>query len=93
MCVSTVIGLVDYVSDGDSTALDRALQLAKRMSVNGIKINSFSCKCRLTPVFAAPLALRAAKMAISRSEDLSLETGMRLSVLFTLGCITWHCHP
>jgi enoyl-CoA hydratase/carnithine racemase len=81
------------VSNGDSTAFDRALQLAKRMTVNGINMNSFSCKMSVNPAFAAPLALRAAKMAISRSEDLSLETGMRLSVLFTLECITWHCYP
>ncbi|TFL00550.1 ClpP/crotonase-like domain-containing protein [Pterulicium gracile] len=52
------IGLVDYVSDQGTTAFDRSLELAKRISVN------------------APLALRAAKQAISRASDLSLETGL-----------------
>jgi len=51
-------GLVDYVSAPDSTAFDRALQLAQEIASN------------------APLALRAAKQAISRSEDLALETGL-----------------
>lgn len=51
-------GLVDYVSDPQSNAFERAIQLADGISHN------------------APLALRAAKQAISRSEDLPLETGL-----------------
>jgi len=52
------LGLVDYVSSSDTSAFDRALQLAEEISQN------------------APLALRAAKQAISRALDLSLETGL-----------------
>ncbi|KAF9057986.1 ClpP/crotonase-like domain-containing protein [Panaeolus papilionaceus] len=51
-------GLVNYVSEPGTTAFDRALKLAEKISTN------------------APLALRAAKQAISRSEDLPLETGL-----------------
>ncbi|KAF5359039.1 hypothetical protein D9758_004776 [Tetrapyrgos nigripes] len=51
-------GLVDYVSPPESTALDRAVELAAQIVKN------------------APLALRAAKQSISRSEDLALEAGL-----------------
>ena len=50
-------GLVDYVSPEGSSAFDRALLLAEKISDN------------------APLALRAAKLAISRALDLPLESG------------------
>lgn len=50
-------GLVDYVSLEGSSAFDRALLLAEKISAN------------------APLALRAAKLAISRASDLPLEPG------------------
>jgi len=52
------IGLVDYVSPEGSSAFDRALLLAEKISDN------------------APLALRAAKLAISRALDLPLESGL-----------------
>ncbi|EPS96912.1 hypothetical protein FOMPIDRAFT_1167002 [Fomitopsis schrenkii] len=52
------MGVVDYVSTPEQTAVDRALDLAKDMSAN------------------APLALRAAKQAISRAPELSLESGL-----------------
>ncbi|KAI0939406.1 hypothetical protein AcW1_004461 [Taiwanofungus camphoratus] len=51
-------GLVDYVSSADSSAFEKALQLAKEISAG------------------APLALRAAKKAISRAPELSLESGL-----------------
>jgi len=51
-------GLVDYVSSPDSSAYDRALQLAQEISAN------------------APLALKAAKQAISRAPELGLESGL-----------------
>ncbi|KAF7332111.1 Enoyl-CoA hydratase [Mycena kentingensis (nom. inval.)] len=51
-------GLVDYVSDPDTTAFHKALSLATMIARN------------------APLAVRAAKHVISRSEDLPLETGL-----------------
>ncbi|KAI0751521.1 ClpP/crotonase [Daedaleopsis nitida] len=51
-------GVVDYVSDPDSSAYDRALQLAQEISAN------------------APLALRAAKQAISRVPDVGFESGL-----------------
>ncbi|KAG6821544.1 hypothetical protein H0H93_000053 [Arthromyces matolae] len=52
------LGLVDYVSDPDTSAFDRALKVAEAIAKN------------------APLALRAAKQAISRSDDLALEAGL-----------------
>jgi len=51
-------GIIDYVSEEGKTALDRALQLAGEISVNG------------------PLAVRAAKQAISRAMEFPLETGL-----------------
>ncbi|KAI0637962.1 ClpP/crotonase [Trametes polyzona] len=51
-------GVVDYVSDPDTTAFDKALQLAQQISAN------------------APLALKAAKQAISRVPELGLESGL-----------------
>ncbi|KAI0650211.1 ClpP/crotonase [Trametes meyenii] len=52
------IGVVDYVSEPEQTAYDKALESAKQMSVN------------------APLALKAAKQAISRVPELGLESGL-----------------
>ncbi|KAI0721464.1 ClpP/crotonase-like domain-containing protein [Fomitopsis betulina] len=49
------MGVVDYVSAPEQTAVDRALELAKDIT---------------------PLALRAAKQAISRAPELSLESGL-----------------
>jgi len=51
-------GLVDYVSDEGTTAMERSLQLAQEIVVN------------------APLALKAAKQAISRAPELALEPGL-----------------
>ncbi|KIL70207.1 hypothetical protein M378DRAFT_67289 [Amanita muscaria Koide BX008] len=53
-------GLVNYISEPGSTGFDRALTLAESITQNG----------------KSPLALRAAKQAVSRSVDLSLETGL-----------------
>jgi len=52
------MGLVDYISESNSSGFDRAVQLARQISLN------------------APLALRAAKKAISRAPELSLEPGL-----------------
>ncbi|KAH9965992.1 ClpP/crotonase-like domain-containing protein [Russula dissimulans] len=52
------LGLVDYVSDKDTPAIDRALSLAEEIAAN------------------APLALRSAKLAISRALEFSLEPGL-----------------
>ncbi|KAH9927167.1 ClpP/crotonase [Epithele typhae] len=51
-------GVVDYVSAPESTAFDRALQLAEQIGAN------------------APLALRAAKQAISRVPEMGFESGL-----------------
>ncbi|KAM5531945.1 hypothetical protein V8D89_011480 [Ganoderma adspersum] len=53
-----VVGVVDYVSEPETTGYDRALQLAGEISTN------------------APLALRAAKQAISRVPDVGFESGL-----------------
>ncbi|KAK7695773.1 hypothetical protein QCA50_000410 [Cerrena zonata] len=51
-------GVVDYVSGPETSAVDRAMELAEEIAVN------------------APLALRAAKQAISRAPELALESGL-----------------
>ncbi|OJT10353.1 Methylglutaconyl-CoA hydratase, mitochondrial [Trametes pubescens] len=51
-------GVVNYVSDPETSAFHKAMQLAKQMSAN------------------APLALKAAKQAISRVPELGLESGL-----------------
>ena len=76
--VNRIIGVVDYISDSGSTGFDRALQLAEKIASNG------ACKWRLPQPLshsqsAAPLALRAAKQAISRAVDLPLESGRHFS--------------
>lgn len=55
---SNPAGVIDYVSDKQKTGLDRALELAGEISVNG------------------PLAVRAAKQAISRAMEFPLEAGL-----------------
>jgi len=52
------LGLVDYVSEKGTSAMDRALSLAEAIAAN------------------APIALRSAKLAISRAQELSLESGL-----------------
>ncbi|OCH92157.1 ClpP/crotonase [Obba rivulosa] len=52
------MGVVDYMSAADESAVDKAVQVAKEISAN------------------APLALRAAKQAISRAPELGLESGL-----------------
>lgn len=70
-------GLVDYVASSSSTAFERALELAKEMSFSGE-----SGRFHLVPirsdrtVFLAPLALRAAKTAMSRSLDTPLDEAL-----------------
>ena len=71
-------GVVDYISDSESTGFDRALQVAEKIASNG------ACKWRLPQLSsrsqsASPLALRAAKQAISRAVDLPLESGRHFS--------------
>ncbi|KAI0796882.1 ClpP/crotonase [Abortiporus biennis] len=51
-------GVVDYVSEQDTSAVDKALEIAGEIAAN------------------APLALRAAKQAISRAPELALEPGL-----------------
>jgi methylglutaconyl-CoA hydratase len=69
-------GVVDYVSDEGVSAVDRSLALAEEISVNG---QFSSTDPQLTWLIAiklsAPLALRAAKQAISRAPELALESG------------------
>jgi methylglutaconyl-CoA hydratase len=69
------LGLVDYVSEEGATAFDRALKLADVMSMNGEPHISFVFRRPRFSRMQAPLALRAAKQAISRAQDLSLESG------------------
>ena len=52
------IGVIDYISEEGNTGLDRALQLAGEIYVNG------------------PLAVRAAKQAVSQAMEFPLEAGL-----------------
>ncbi|GJJ07287.1 hypothetical protein Clacol_001487 [Clathrus columnatus] len=56
----TGLGLIDYIAEPPQTAADRAVHLALEMLPSG----------------KAPLAIRAAKLAISRASDLALESGL-----------------
>lgn len=66
------LGVVDYVTE---LGLDKAFELAEEISSGGER---FVCipDLRYLIGFAAPLALRAAKLAISNASDLSLEAGL-----------------
>jgi enoyl-CoA hydratase/carnithine racemase len=69
-------GLVDYVSTPNSTGFERALDLASDIASNGEGFSPpFFIPFTQPQRILAPLALRAAKQAISRSEDLALEPG------------------
>lgn len=71
------IGLVDYVSDPGTTALDRAVLLASEMTSSGeLRIYLIAdLSLNIIPLLVAPLALKAAKNAISRAPELALESG------------------
>jgi methylglutaconyl-CoA hydratase len=68
-------GLVDYVSEEGTPAIDRALSLAKEISENGTCAVPCMQRSRSYSISKAPLALRSAKLAISRAQELSLEPG------------------
>jgi enoyl-CoA hydratase/carnithine racemase len=88
-------GLVDYVSGKDKSALDRALTLAEEIAANGTFI-SF-CHAGLNDFFKlgseAPLALRSAKLAISRALELSLEPGELRPLTAFLSLSRAFCRP
>jgi enoyl-CoA hydratase/carnithine racemase len=70
-------GLVDYVSEKGTSAMDRALSLAEEIAANGVFTFNLS---RINVVTfnltsQAPIALRSAKLAISRAQELSMECG------------------
>jgi methylglutaconyl-CoA hydratase len=70
---------VDYVSKEGQSAVDRALELADEMSSSGTLIECFVHGYILTRLHTlAPLALRAAKRALSLSPDVSLADGLDL---------------
>ena len=68
-------GLVDYVSEKGIQALDRALSLAEEIAANGVFILSSLTVMIFDLASQAPLALHSAKLAISRAQELSLESG------------------
>lgn len=77
MCSWVSIGLVDYVSDPGTTAVDRALKLAEEIAVNGMALGlSLRCSYYSSDIVIGPLALRAAKQAISTAPEVSLERGL-----------------
>jgi methylglutaconyl-CoA hydratase len=68
-------GLVDYVSEKGTQALDRALSLAEEIAANGVSILPSLTVMIFDLASQAPIALRSAKLAISRAQELSLESG------------------
>lgn len=68
-------GLVDYVSEKGTPAMDRALTLAEEIAANGVFILSRMTVMMFNSASQAPIALRSAKLAISRAQELSLESG------------------
>lgn len=76
---SLCVGLIDYVAEPSSTAFDRALELANQISTGGACeiAHHFIARLKVRRIGElAPLALQAAKMAVSRAGDLSLERGL-----------------
>lgn len=65
------LGLVDYVAD---LALQRAFELAEEIKTGGLFL--WFAMYSLLIVLIAPLALRAAKLAIKRGSELPLEAGL-----------------
>jgi hypothetical protein len=55
--------------------MDRALSLAEGIAANGAFISSRTAVMMFSLSSQAPIALRSAKLAISRAQDLSLESG------------------
>ncbi len=75
---SEQIGLIDCISNPGQTALERALELAKEMSSCGEFLH-FLQSAKFGFIMAlAPLALRAAKRAISKAPELDLESGIQI---------------
>jgi methylglutaconyl-CoA hydratase len=68
-------GLVDYVSEKGTPAMDRALILAEEIAANGVFILSRMTVMMFNSASQAPIALRSAKLAISQAQELSLESG------------------
>lgn len=75
--LTKLTGVVDVVSDPSSTAYEAALKLAKEINQSGTAIFPAAYdSSRLTLHDVAPLALRAAKMAISKAPELDLDSGL-----------------
>ena len=55
--------------------MDRALPLAEAIAANGVFILSRMTIMKFNSASQAPIALRSAKLAISRAQELSLESG------------------
>jgi len=83
---------VDYVSIPPSSAYDRALQLAQDIAKNGGFSEYLFVYAVPITIFVAPLALRAAKLALSRAADLSLESGERVFFV-PCTCVVTHQLP
>lgn len=68
---------MDYVSAPGTSAYERALELADRMATNGMLAGEYRDSALFAHmVHAGPLALRAAKQAISRATEMPLEAGL-----------------
>ena len=78
MPIPALSGLVDYVSEEGTSAIDRALTLAEEIAANGVFILSRMTVMMFNLASQAPIALRSAKLAISQAPELSLESGKLL---------------
>lgn len=71
------IGLVEYVSAPGTSAYERAIELADRISSNGtLTTGSVASASLANTPHVGPLALKAAKQAISRATEMPLEAGL-----------------
>lgn len=72
------LGVVDAVSEGKATAYETALELATEINQSGKYLAEIPCFFSSHPhsTSTAPLALRAAKLAISKAPELDLDSGL-----------------
>ncbi|KAJ3488787.1 hypothetical protein NLI96_g2572 [Meripilus lineatus] len=80
-------GVVDYVSDPDKSAVDKALELAEEIAANGeaipVSISSMLLRTIAHTFNHSTPGIESCKQAISRAPELALEPGLSLSPLVT----------
>lgn len=74
------------MSELGTSALDRSLRLAKEIASNGTQLLSRVLWTPGLTDYTAPLALKAAKQAMSAAPELDLETGAYIGLLGSRSC-------